>query len=69
MNANGMDAAVRLIITSDSESHHESQRDDAIFQTIKIVSPYFIGLSISKIIKKLYLKYFTTKNYITQNSH
>ena len=45
MNANGMDAAVRLIIMSDSESHHESQRDDAIFQTIKIVSPDFIGIA------------------------
>lgn len=47
MNANGMDAAARLIIMNDSESHHESQRDDAIFQTIKIVSPYFIGMAMT----------------------
>lgn len=48
MNANGMDAAVRLIIMSDSESHHEPHRDEVICRVIKrIASPDFIGIAMT----------------------
>lgn len=47
MNANGMDAAARLIIMSDSEIHHEAHSDEVILQKIKIVSPDFIGITMT----------------------
>lgn len=48
MNASGMDAAVRLIIMSDSESHHKSQRDEVICRVLKqIASPDFIGIAMT----------------------
>ena len=48
-----MAADVRLIIMSDLCSHHESQRDDVIFQILQIALPDFIGIAIGKISKSI----------------